>query len=511
MNKHKITLSVISLLVLCCLLCGCAKPVEFTNGEIDAEASDVAIVINEGETALLNELPNLQSADLSGSTCYEEIIEWAAANPDVSVRYTVEFPDGQKIENTAQELDLSQINDTNADAAVSLTRYLPELKRVKCAEGFNAEHILALSAAFPEADIDCMFTFMGAPISIKETGLDLSAANHADIEELLDWLPVMDQLESIELGSDERENALTWDDIYAVHQAAPQALMSYSFELYGTRYSLDDTEMNLRYIPISDKGELVYKVTACMPNLAVLDMDGCGVASEHMARIRDNLPGTEVIWRIKFGDAYSVRTNVTTILASNPGLGGELTFENTRELMYCTKVKYLDLGHNSYLSDIGFTSYMPDLEVLVIAMANWSDISPLADCPKLEYAEIQTSGLNDLSPLAGLENLRHLNISHCFALHDLSPIMELDLDRLWIGAFTPIPPEQVEEFRALHPDCEINTTTTDPTAEGWRYLGHTPSGVSILAPRYELLRDQFNYGASPYCYAYYWNDPLYGG
>ena len=54
------------------------------------------------------------------------------------------------------------------------------------------------------------------------------------------------------------------------------------------------------------------------------------------------------------------------------------------------------------------------------------------------------------------------------------------LDRLWIGCLTPIPPEQVEEFKALFPNCKVNTTTLDPTEEGWRYVGSTETGVMLL-------------------------------
>ena len=30
-----------------------------------------------------------------------------------------------------------------------------------------------------------------------------------------------------------------------------------------------------------------------------------------------------------------------------------------------------------------------------------------------------------------------------------------------------------------------------------------------LHPRYELLREQFEYGSAPYCYSYIDSDPLY--
>ena len=115
-------------------------------------------------------------------------------------------------------------------------------------------------------------------------------------------------------------------------------------------------------------------------------------------------------------------------------------------------------------------------------MGIWTDTEPLAKCPKLEYLEIFTTRLTDLSPLAELKNLRHLNIANNPYLRDITPIYSLDLERLWIGRATPIPEEQVAEFQKLHPDCEINTTTPNPTHQGWREH-----------PRYELLREQMGY------------------
>lgn len=116
-----------------------------------------------------------------------------------------------------------------------------------------------------------------------------------------------------------------------------------------------------------------------------------------------------------------------------------------------------------------------------------------------------------LSPLAGLKNLRHLNIGYCFALHDISPLYGLtELERLWIGKFTPIPMEQIEHMRECAPNCEVNIETTlDPNGSTWRYLGENEFGVTELAPRYELLREQLHYNEAPYSYAYIGNDPLY--
>jgi len=508
MRNSKKSLILISAVLVCCLLCGCAKSVKLSAGKLSAEETDISIVLQEGETSMLEEFTQLQSADFSGSACIDEIRAWAQAHPEVNVTYTIAFPNGQTVDNHSESLDLSGISAADCSKAAELMSHL-HLKSVNLGEnGFTPAELDIISAAAPDAKLSYSFSLDSTGFSLDDTALNLCGMSGNAVQQLTAFLPYMTKVESIELGS-ESDGLLTWDHVSAIKSACPSAELSYAFNLYGKDFTLADTEMNLYKIPISDEGALVKQISVCMPNLKYIDMDGCGVSSEAMAEIRDANPNANVVWRVWFGERYSVRTDVIKILASNPGLGGELTPENTVELKYCTKVKYLDLGHNSFMSDISFVSYMPDLEVIIAAMADWSDASPLADCPKLEYAEIQTTGLNDLSPLAGLKNLRHLNIGYCFVLHDLSPIYDLELERLWIGKYTPIPPEQIEEYKRRHPDCEVDTETfIDPTSEGWRYLGWTDTGVTIYAPRYELLREQFDYENAPYCYAYYWNDPL---
>lgn len=507
MFKKKISLLFLAA-CLGLLLCGCAKTIKFAEGQFKSDETSISIVLHEGETALLDGFTALESADFSGSSCIDEIKSWADNHPEVSVTYTVELPDGTVVDNRCSSVDFSTVSPADLPAAVELLKHLP-IENINLGNGgFGAEHIGMLHDAAPGANIKYSFDIAGVNYALDSTDIDLSRAQLPEVQKLISYLPYMADVKSIDLGA-ESNGLIGWDEVSAINAACPDAELIYSFSLYGKDFTLADTELNLFHIKIDDDGALVKKIVACMPNLTYVDMDSCGVSGESMAEIRDMLPNANVVWRVWFGERYSVRTDVEKILASNPGLGGEITPENSVELKYCTKVKYLDLGHNSYMSDLSFLAYMPDLEVLIIAMAPWDDLSPLANCTKLEYAEIQTSGLNDLTPLAGLKNLRHLNIGYCFVLHDLSPIYDLELERLWIGRYTPIPPEQIEEYKRRHPDCEVNTTThVDPNAEGWRYLGWDEYGVTIYAPRYGLLRDQFGYQEAPYCYSYYWNDPL---
>ena len=326
--------------------------------------------------------------------------------------------------------------------------------------------------------------------------IDLRGASPVDYRTFRSAAPYLHKLRSVELGND-TESAISWADIRSLQKAAPTAEFLYSFKLYGKEFTLSDAEMDLNHIRLDDQGALVRDVISCMPKLRYLDMDFCHVDDEHMAAIRDDFPDIKVVWRIWFGGSYSVRTDVEKILASAPGTAGDLKVSNTESLKYCTDVKYLDVGHNEILKDISFVAYMPKLEVAILAMLYVKDISPLANCTELEYLEIQTNKITDLSPLKNLKKLHHLNIAYNFELEDITPLYGLtELERLWIGAYTPIPEDQIAEMHRRIPNCVIETTYADPHA-GWRYGNE----------RYDLLIEQFGYDKAAYSFS--WKDPLY--
>ncbi len=422
------------------------KSVRLSSGEVPGNIEELTAVVTAEDLPLLEQLPALKTLDARGSACREELAAWALEHPEVSVRCEVTLPDGTELPADTRQVDLSET---------------PE-----------AGYLLPLA--------------------------------------------LLPDLETVELGScgDAAESNLDWEALAAVERACPQAEFHYSFTLYGKSFDLQSTEMDLNHRTMTDEGALVKKVAACLPGLTLLDMDFCEVSDEAMAEIRDSLPNTEVVWRVWFGNGrqngYSVRTNVTTILASNPDRGGPMDPEHSASLKYCTRVRYLDLGHNHEMTDISFVSYMPDLEVAILAIGGVSDISPLANCPHLEFLELEESAISDVRPLANLTELRYLNLCKNYTLTDITPLYGLTgLERLWLGMCVPVPQEQVEEMLRCAPNCEINTTTEASVGEGWRFVGTDAQGHGILHPRYALLYKQFDYGSAPYCYAYLTNDPLY--
>ena len=296
---------------------------------------------------------------------------------------------------------------------------------------------------------------------------------------------------------------LTWEDIRALQDVCPEADVEYHFTLFGKSFSTLDTEMNFHHITMDDEGAALREVLPCMTKCELLDMDFSGVSSENMAEIRDAYPQMKVVWRIWFGSDCSVRTDVERILASNLNHG--LTDDNTRDLKYCTKVRFLDIGHNSMLHDFSFLEYMPDLEVAVICITGLSDLTPLANHEKLEYLEINTcaQGL-DLSPLGTCPNLEHIcacYLGHVRGWEELKKLTKLQ--RLWFGCNTQLPEGAVEELQEALPNTIINTTNPFGSSGDWRYEG------KHRHPRYELLREQFDYTNYTNVSSSWYNDPMY--
>ena len=120
MNFRKRIVFISLILALCLLLAACgSSPAEeslpqlhFANheGNFPEDSTSIALVLEEGETQLLDRLSLLEQADFSGSECIEELYTWAKANPQVKVSYTVTMPDGTVLDNTAKSVDLSKLS-----------------------------------------------------------------------------------------------------------------------------------------------------------------------------------------------------------------------------------------------------------------------------------------------------------------------------------------------------------------------------------------------------------------
>ncbi len=532
--------------------------VALSAGNFPKDTEALTAAVTPADLAQLDSFPALRSADFTGSTCYAEIIAWAEQHPDVNVTYAVTLPDGQVLAPSVEAVDLSGMAPADAAETARLLSFLPNVKSVnlgvaQAASPISTEDLAAFAAACPNAELKYSLSFLGQELQLTDSELDFSSLTSGQVGEAASVLRCMNQVSQIRLN-----DSLSLDDIAQLHDAAPNAALDYNFSLLGVNANLSDTDLSFSHIKMDDEGAAVRRIVPYMKNLQTLDMDTCGVSNSAMAAIRDENPSVNVIWRVWFA-GYTARTDVERILASSQAKGGKITNEDAQVLQYCTKVKYLDLGHNEVLSDISFAASMPDLEVAIFAINDIDDITPLASCPKLEYLEINSTNVTDLTPLANATALRHLNIGRCQKLPenngsdelrprvtDISPLFGLsDLERLWIGSLTApgIPKEQLETMAqvmkvekkdsegdycdsAVSPEglpydrCRINVSSGDPSQGSWRTAGYRPDWVwnqwvetgvfnDPLNERYKLLRQQFGYDTADQSYALPQNDPLY--
>lgn len=359
----------------------------------------------------------------------------------------------------------------------------------------------------PEPDI----LLFGEKLAPDTAELELCELGPEGLNEALEVLPQLSSLEKVLLSpadeglfSEEDRaaaetglvmgTALSPADIAALRNACSGVDFSFRFLLYGQELGSDAERLEYESINIGDTGlEYFRQLLPCLPKLTYLKLDSCETSSEAMAALRDEFPGVKVVWRIWFsnygqcGDGsyavYNTLTDTEKIWAT-----GTCRDETVHDLMYCTDVKYLDMGHN-VLTDISFIYYMPKLEVAVLSITYVEDISPLANCPELEYLELFRTYATDLSPLANCQKLEHLYVydEHRKGLTDLSPVLGLENLKRFYCTVSPEAEEQAEEFQRLHPDCECDFS--------WVFIGYTKwrtvNGQNT--ERYELLRQQMGY------------------
>ena len=133
--------------------------VTLSSGNVPLTAESLEAVVVPSDLPLLDSLTALKSVDFSGSTCYAEILAWAEAHPDVSVRYTVTLPDGQTVANDAATVDLSGMDPANAAATAELLQYLLNLTEVNLGSAqsgsvISTDDLAAIAAACPNAKLN---------------------------------------------------------------------------------------------------------------------------------------------------------------------------------------------------------------------------------------------------------------------------------------------------------------------------------------------------------------------
>ena len=332
-----------------------------------------------------------------------------------------------------------------------------------------------------EEPLPATVTILGKEYDRNVSFLDLSTCTPKDVAELSDILRDMPELEKVNLMDEEDSSSLSLNEVQLLIDAAPDVKFIYRFDLFGQRLSLSDTVIRYKNAEIGNDGEeSIRQALSVLRKCSYFVLDDCGIDDEIMAGIREDFPETKVVWRVHVGNKSALTDD--PIIRMTHGIEDSMT----GPLKYCTEAVYMDLGHDSGISDISFTANMPALECLILSGSTVTDLSPLKNCTALTWLELTDCGkVNDISDIKDIASIKYLNISYT-GVRDISPVMDMELDRLCcIGNY--IPRDVQDEYTEAHPDC-MTAFNGNPWGYAWRYDDYGYHYFSYYARMCEVFR-----------------------
>ena len=484
----------LALAVMMLMLCGCAAEPEPTE-DPNLQVLHYALVADHAsDLGALAVYENLQTLDLRGSSCYAAIGTYITAHPEVKVTYDV------KLGENRYSPDMTEIvlNDGEYDFQELLEnlKFFPNLERLQLSKTtLSAQQLQLLQGVYSNLTVDYSVDLLGQEISGNTVELNLAWMDPADLDSISNQLSLLTNLKVVQLMTPEGTSRFLPADVKRVMEAVPSETVHYTFELFGKTVSTTDERVEFKNVDIGNEGiPQIREALDILPNCTYFLMDTCGVDNEVMAQLRADYPDTKVVWRV-FWAFYHDLTDMEMIHCTSG-----LDDENVEVLKYCNDVKYLDIGHNTELSNIDFVNYMPKLEIAIVVDSQIESVEPFANCPNLQWLEIVNCGkVSDLSPLANCKNLKGLNMSCVFKVKDLSPLFDLEhMERLYLGN-NQVPKEMVEQAREEMPGCWITDFARSSGNVSRNYaIGWRLDEKNVRAEWYKEIREIFRYSENFY-------------
>ena len=446
---------------------------------------ELAVVMDAGDLYTLDHYPNLKSVDLTGSTCYGAILDFMGKHPQLDVTFTVSLGGTEvSVKDTTATLNSGAFD---YDALMTNLQYLPNLTTLVLPDiSLNTEQINGILAAYPDIALDYSIDLFGTSLDPDTTELDLSYMDTSNVDEACQKLGLLTNLTDVQLSS-----SLSKEDVDKLQTAAPNIVFHYSFSLFGKTISTADTEVEYKNQNIGNDGEAaIREALKIMDHCERFVLDNCDLDYEVLASIREDFrDGPKVVWRVYFGvdNRYTTLTDDDTIDAVY-----NVTDDTCGPMKYLEDVKYMDIGHNEYLSDLSFVSYMPELEVLIASESAVKELTGFDNCKKLTWLELAYCyKLENIDALAGCEGLKYLNISYS-KVTSFEPLDSLPLER-FVYLSPKASTKEQNTFTTIHPKGECITVFygySMPYSYGWRY---DDNGKTYFWYYKDVIRKVFNY------------------
>ena len=458
--------------------------VPFQGGVQSSDAAQLSIssLTEEDIRLLAAYFPNLTQIDAAACRDYAMLARLSQALPDCDVDYQVELG-AVSADPEAQMLTL-EAGNYDFDTMLANLVHLPDLRELYFPKAeLTLEQQTALEEAYPEVTVSTTVMILGKEYDSSTTVLDLSSMNSGDVEEVGAKLALLPSVGEVQLMSSSSTTQLTLEDVQKLNLAAPEVAFHYNFDFYGIAVSTMDQEVILKNIKVENDhfAQDLRMLMDVMENCDRVVLEARGqydklwqkISDEELAKIREEYRGrTNMVWRVYFGENGSTLTDAEVLRAVYG-----LTDDNSKDLIYCENVRYLDVGHNEFLDYMDFLSGMKDLEVAILSGAPLKDLSPIAACKNLKFLEIANCiYLPDFNALKECTQLEMLNISFT-RVEDISMLTDLNLTHLTTvktpnvvrEAGVTQPSEALLAFMEAHPDCWTVFEGDQPYGVGWRY------------------------------------------
>ena len=422
--------------------------------------------VTEEDIKLLPYFTELEEVDVTDCKDYVTLEKLESMLPGVEMHYLVDVG-GSEISRSTNAVALNP-GEYDYEMLMENLKYLPKLAEITFAQTeLTSEKFSALEEAYPEISFDYTVDLLGSEFTAQSTHADLTKMTSADMEEVLQKLPLLAALESVQLAPGTENSGLKLEEVKQLKDAAPNVRFSYTFTLYGQEVSTDDESMtfkNRRKYINNDTLSQLRMALDIMNNCTRVVLDNTACSNDAMAQLREDYRDkTKIVWRVYYGEGGTSLTDVE-VLRVVYGLYDD----NCGSLKYLENVKYMDLGHNEFLDYCDFVSNMTELEVAIISGAPIQSLEPFANCKKLKFLEMANcSYIPDLEPLRSCTELEMLNIGHT-SISDLSPLDELKLTHL-CSKVNKVSEEELNRFVELQPDCWTTYQGDVDYSTGWRY------------------------------------------
>jgi len=345
--KHKLLTLLLCALLLSCFS-GCFVQELYENYKTEA----VTMTVTEETIIRLEDFPNLLTADLSGSTCYDAIEAYKTAHPEVQVTYTIQVL-GDFYAMDTVSLDLSSMTADDLPQIMDALPRLPMLTEVNLMKSdgtasLSLAELLTLTEAFPHITFNYQFDFFGQTVDLYTERLDYVNVHMGDEAEaqLREMLAVMPKLAYMKLDRCGFSNAV----LDKVNRDYPDTKVVWRV-FYGK---------NNKFNALTD--ETVIRSSHYLTNDTV----------ENMQYL------TDVVYM---------------------DIGHNETLTNVSFLAHMPKLKLLILS-GSPVKDISPLTGLSELEFVELAFCgNLRDLSPLATLTGMKYLNIGGTNADDISCL----------------------------------------------------------------------------------------------------------------